>query len=68
MAGWQPIDEDPFYIPNTEEEKEEWGENYKFMNNRAREVMNSVRRRKGLFVEKQIVESAEKQRTLSKKK
>jgi hypothetical protein len=36
--------------------------------NKAREYVDQVRRRKGLFIEKKIVEHAEKQRTLSRKK
>lgn len=36
--------------------------------NQAKVYMDSVRRRKGLFVEEHVVENAEKQRTLSKNK
>uniref|UniRef100_A0A7S4K7W4 Elongation factor 2 n=1 Tax=Paramoeba aestuarina TaxID=180227 RepID=A0A7S4K7W4_9EUKA len=68
MKGWRQLEDDPFYVPRSEEDKEEWGDNVKFMTNRARDIMNEVRKRKGVFVEKQLVESANKQRTLSKKK
>ncbi len=70
FSHWETIEIDPFWEPRTEEELEDLGvadataEN----NNLARKLMNSVRRRKGLKVEEKIVEKAEKQRTLSKKK
>lgn len=63
----QIVDIDPFWEPKTEEEMTHFGEKSDFVN-RAREYMNSVRRRKGLAVAEKIVEFAEKQRTLSKNK
>lgn len=36
--------------------------------NRAQQYMNGVRKRKGLKIDKKIVEHAEKQRTLTKMK
>lgn len=70
FSHWELIEQDPFWFPQTVEELEDLGaadmtaEN----NNLARKFVNSVRRRKGLKVEEKIVENAEKQRTLSRKK
>lgn len=61
------IDIDPFWVPNTEEELELYGEKAD-SGNRALNYMNAVRKRKGLSVEEKIVEHGEKQRTLSKNK
>ncbi|KAH8041080.1 hypothetical protein HPB51_013740 [Rhipicephalus microplus] len=61
------VDVDPFWVPSTEEEYAHFGEKAD-TENRARKYMNSVRRRKGLPVSEKVVEHAEKQRTLSKKK
>lgn len=67
FSHWEVIDVDPFWVPSTEEEYLHFGEKADSAN-RAKCYMDSVRSRKGLFVEKLIVEHAEKQRTLSKKK
>jgi len=64
---FQVIDIDPFWLPTTEEELMHFGEKADSAN-RAKVYMDSVRRRKGLFVDEQVVEHAEKQRTLSKNK
>lgn len=58
---------DPFWVPTTEEEIQHFGEKSDVENQGAK-YMNSVRRRKGLFVEQKTVEHAEKQRTLTKNK
>lgn len=63
----QIIDIDPFWVPTTEEEFTHYGEKADSAN-RAKLYMDSVRRRKGLYVDEKVVEHAEKQRTLSKKK
>lgn len=63
----QVITSDPYWVPTTEEEYLHFGEKAD-SENQALKYMNSVRRRKGLYVEKKIVEHAEKQRTLSKNK
>ncbi|KAG7927795.1 hypothetical protein KL925_002153 [Ogataea polymorpha] len=65
FTGFQIIDEDPFWIPTTEEELEELGE-YAERENIARRYMNEVRRKKGLFVDEKVIQNAEKQRTLKK--
>jgi ribosome assembly protein 1 len=59
------LDEDPFWVPTTEEELEELGEKSD-RENIARVYMEQVRGRKGLFVKRKIVETAEKQRTLKR--
>lgn len=65
--GYEILDQDPFWVPTTEEELEDLGEKAD-KENIAKKYMDSVRKRKGLFVDKKIVEHGEKQRTLSKKK
>ncbi|EDW68592.1 elongation factor-like GTPase 1 [Drosophila virilis] len=67
FSHWEVIDIDPFWLPTTEEELMHFGEKADSAN-RAKLYMDSVRRRKGLFVDEQVVEHAEKQRTLSKNK
>lgn len=67
LAGWEVIDEDPFWAPSTEEELEEFGEDDRSPN-LARELIDAVRRRKGLPVEEKIVQRASAQRTLARKR
>ncbi|KAH3836724.1 elongation factor-like GTPase 1 [Dreissena polymorpha] len=67
FSHWEVIDLDPFWVPTTEEEVMHYGEKAD-SENRARVYMNSVRERKGLKVDKKIVEHAEKQRTLTRNK
>ncbi len=59
------MDLDPFWVPKTEEELEDLGEKSDKANV-ARVYMDTVRDRKGMFVEKKLVEFAEKQRTLKR--
>lgn len=63
--GFEQLDEDPFWIPTTEEELEDLGEKAD-RENVAKKYMDKVRKRKGLFVERKIIEHAEKQRTLKR--
>ncbi|KAJ2725203.1 Cytoplasmic GTPase/eEF2-like protein (ribosomal biogenesis) [Coemansia sp. Benny D115] len=65
FRGFEPLDIDPFWVPTTEEELEDLGEKAD-RENVAKKYMDKVRKRKGLFVERKIVEHAEKQRTLKK--
>ncbi|KAJ1829375.1 Cytoplasmic GTPase/eEF2-like protein (ribosomal biogenesis) [Coemansia sp. RSA 2599] len=65
FRGFEPLDTDPFWVPSTEEELEDLGEKAD-RDNVAKKYMEKVRKRKGLFVERKIVEHAEKQRTLKK--
>ena len=67
FSHWETIDEDPFWIPATEEELEQFGDKADFVN-KAKVYMDSIRERKGLYVDKKLVEFGEKQRTLSKNK
>lgn len=67
MSHWRMLDEDPYFVPRTEEEVEEFGEGVGLGVNVARRLMDDVRRRKGLKVENKFVEKATKQRTLAKK-
>lgn len=63
--GFDILDLDPFWVPHTEEELEELG-TFAERENVARRYMNTIRRRKGLFVDEKVVQNAEKQRTLKK--
>jgi ribosome assembly protein 1 len=67
FSHWSKFDTDPFWQPTTTEELEDFGAQSTEVN-KARVFIDKVRRRKGLPVEEKVVESAEKQRTLSKKK
>jgi len=63
--GYEMLDQDPFWVPTTEEELEDLGEKADRANV-ARGYMDTVRERKGMFVDKKIIEHAEKQRTLKR--
>lgn len=65
FSGFEVLDEDPFWVPTTEEELEDLGE-LADKENLAKLYMESVRRRKGLAVHEKVVENAEKQRTMKK--
>ncbi|TBU62363.1 translation elongation factor 2 [Dichomitus squalens] len=65
FSGYEMLDQDPFWVPTTEEELEDLGEKADRINI-AKAYMDSVRERKGMFVDKKIVEFAEKQRTLKR--
>ena len=60
---------DPFFAPTTEEEREEFGEEGQGVGapNLANLLIDKVRRRKGLPVDKKVVESSTKQRTRARK-
>lgn len=66
FSGFEMLDEDPFWVPTTEEELEDLGEKSD-RENLAKKYMENVRKRKGMSTDKKIVEHAEKQRTLKKK-
>ncbi|CAG8453155.1 2691_t:CDS:10 [Ambispora leptoticha] len=66
FSGFEMLDEDPFWVPTTEEELEDLGEKSD-RENLAKKYMERVRKRKGMFVEQKIVEHAEKQRTIKKR-
>ena len=69
LSHWERLAVDPFFLPLTEEEREEFGEEGQGVGapNLARRLVDSVRRRKGLAVEEKVVESATRQRTRAKK-
>ncbi|XP_032671587.1 elongation factor-like GTPase 1 [Odontomachus brunneus] len=67
FSHWEIIEQDPYWVPSTEEEYLHFGEKADCAN-RAKSYMDAVRRRKGLPVDSQLVTHAEKQRTLSKNK
>ncbi|PWY65567.1 ribosome assembly protein 1 [Aspergillus heteromorphus CBS 117.55] len=67
FAGFEALDEDPFWVPATEEELEDLGE-LADRENVAKRYMDNVRRRKGLVVGgrgRKLID-AEKQKTLKK--
>ena len=70
MSHWERLTEDPFFVPTTEEEKEEYGEEINnalaATTNVARRLIDATRRRKGLAVEEKVVSKATKQRTLKR--
>jgi len=61
--GFLINEEDPFFIPTTEEELEDHGIGDILPENPAKVLIEDVRKRKGLTVDKKIVIDAEKQRT-----
>ncbi|RAH82162.1 P-loop containing nucleoside triphosphate hydrolase protein [Aspergillus japonicus CBS 114.51] len=65
FAGYEALDEDPFWVPATEEELEDLGE-LADRENVAKRYMDAVRRRKGLVVQGRKLIDAEKQKTLKK--
>lgn len=65
FEGFEMLDEDPFWVPTTEEELEDLGEKAD-RENVARRYVDRVRERKGLLVRKKVVENAEKQKTLKR--
>ncbi|KAK4771807.1 hypothetical protein SAY86_013582 [Trapa natans] len=67
LSHWEAIPEDPFFVPKTEEEIEEFGDGSSVLPNTARKLIDNVRRRKGLPVEEKVVQHATKQRTLARK-
>jgi ribosome assembly protein 1 len=65
FEGFEMLDEDPFWVPTTEEELEDLGEKAD-KENVAKRYVDAVRERKGLAVKRKVVESAEKQKTLKR--
>jgi ribosome assembly protein 1 len=73
FSHWARLDVDPFWIPTTEEEREDFGElqtagdSSTGMDNTALRYIRMVRERKGLMVDSsRTVVAAEKQRTLKR--
>ena len=67
FSHWELMLDDPFHQPRTEEEIERSGV-VEEGRNVAKEWLERVRKRKGLHVQEKVVEHAEKQRTLARKK
>lgn len=67
FSHWEVIPQDPFFVPTTEEEMEEFGSEDR-SHNFVKDLIAQVRRRKGLLVEDKVVAAPEKQRTLAKKR
>ena len=67
LSHWEELPEDPFFVPKTEEELEEFGDGSSVLPNTARKLINVVRKRKGLPVEEKIVQHGTKQRTRARK-
>lgn len=65
FEGFEMLDEDPFWVPTTEEEIEDLGEKGD-RENVAKRYVDAVRERKGLFVKRKVVEHGEKQKTLKR--
>jgi len=75
FSHWGILEEDPFWIPTSLEEREDYGEiimngdSSTGLDNNALKYIRMVRGRKGLLVDSsKIVVAAEKQRTLARKK
>lgn len=68
FSGWQLVEQDPAWVPTTAEELEEFGTDVDAIPNRARDLVREIRRRKGLSTEEAVIQHAEKQRTLARKK
>jgi len=70
LSHWERLAVDPFFVPRTEVEREELGEEGQGGGggpNLARRLVDAVRERKGLPVAARVVESATKQRTRARK-
>lgn len=65
FEGFEILDEDPFWVPTTEEELEDLGEKGD-RENVALRYVEKVRKRKGMFVKRKVVEHGEKQKTLKR--
>ncbi|CAM9583932.1 unnamed protein product, partial [Ectocarpus fasciculatus] len=69
FSHWEVMELDPFWRPQTEEEREDEGEEgHLSVTNIARQYLDGVRKRKGLATNDKIVVAAEKQRTLTRNK
>ncbi|KAG9235230.1 P-loop containing nucleoside triphosphate hydrolase protein [Amylocarpus encephaloides] len=66
FQGYEVLDEDPFWVPFTEDDLEDLGE-LADKENVAKRYMDGVRKRKGLMVAgRKLVKDAEKQKTLKR--
>lgn len=67
FSHWELMPQDPFFVPVSEEELEEFGSEDK-SHNYVRDLVNEIRRRKGLIADDKLVAAPEKQRTLARKR
>ena len=65
--SWEINEMDPFHVNMTDDEIEEYGEQ-ELPPNQIKMIIDEIRKRKGLALEKKLVEDGGKQTTLSKKK
>ncbi|KAK3213841.1 hypothetical protein GRF29_28g1232650 [Pseudopithomyces chartarum] len=65
FAGFEMLDEDPFWVPFTEDDLEDLGE-LADRENVAKRYMDGVRKRKGLVVKEVLVKDAEKQKNMKR--
>lgn len=66
FQGFEALDVDPFWVPSTEEELEDLGVDGD-RENVGKRYVDSVRERKGLFIEgKKLIAHGEKQKTLKR--
>ncbi|KAF2646044.1 elongation factor 2 [Massarina eburnea CBS 473.64] len=65
FAGFEMLQQDPFWVPFTEDELEDLGE-LADRENVARRYVDGVRKRKGLLVREVLVKDAEKERNLKR--
>ncbi|KAK4224757.1 ribosome assembly protein 1 [Podospora fimiseda] len=66
FTGFEILDEDPFWVPFTEDDLEDLGE-FGDRENVAKRYMDGVRKRKGLLVEgRNVATDAQKQKTLKR--
>lgn len=65
FAGFEMLDQDPFWVPTTDEELEALGDTSD-KENIAMRYVQAIRKKKGLPVLEKLVEAAERQRTLKK--
>lgn len=68
FLGFDILEEDPYWVPQTEQEMEEFGDNILSAQGRgfAKAILEDVRHSKGLATDRKVVENAEKQRTLKR--
>ncbi len=69
FSHWETMSMDPFWRPQTEEEREDEGEGgHLGIHNSVRKQVDIIRKRKGLSTAEKLIVAAEKQRTMSLKK
>lgn len=66
FCGFELLDMDPFWVPTTEDELEDLGEKSD-RDNLAKKIVDSIRKRKGFFVDEKVIEYAEKQKNIKNK-